>query len=35
MMAEGIPANRIAWTLRVHERTAEKWRGGVFGKAIR
>lgn len=26
MMAEGIPANRIAWTLHVHERTAEKWR---------
>jgi hypothetical protein len=26
MMADGVPANRIAWELRVHERTAEKWR---------
>jgi hypothetical protein len=26
MMADGIAANQIAWTLRVHERTAEKWR---------
>lgn len=26
MMADGVPANRIAWTLKVHERTAEKWR---------
>jgi Homeodomain-like domain len=26
MMADGVPCNRIAWTLHVHERTAEKWR---------
>jgi hypothetical protein len=26
MMADGMPANRVAWELRVHERTAEKWR---------
>jgi transposase len=26
MMADGTPANRIAWTLHVHERTVEKWR---------
>ena len=26
MMADGMPANRIAWALHVHERTAEKWR---------
>lgn len=26
MMAEGVPANRIAWELRVHERTTERWR---------
>ena len=26
MMADGVPANRVAWTLNVHERTAEKWR---------
>ena len=26
MMADGVPANRVAWTLDVHERTAEKWR---------
>lgn len=26
MMADGVPANRIAWALHVHERTAEKWR---------
>jgi len=26
MMADGVPANRIAWTLKIHERTAEKWR---------
>jgi hypothetical protein len=26
MMAEGIAANQVAWTLHVHERTAEKWR---------
>ena len=26
MMADGVPANRIAWTLKVHERTTEKWR---------
>lgn len=26
MMADGIPANRIAWELGVHERTTEKWR---------
>lgn len=26
MMADGVPANRIAWELGVHERTAESWR---------
>ncbi len=26
MMADGVPANRVAWALHVHERTAEKWR---------
>ncbi len=26
MMADGMPDNRIAWELRVHERTAERWR---------
>jgi Winged helix-turn helix len=26
MMVDGVPSNRIAWTLNVHERTAEKWR---------
>jgi transposase len=26
MMADGVPSNRVAWTLNVHERTAEKWR---------
>jgi transposase len=26
MMADGAPANVIAQTLNVHERTAEKWR---------
>ncbi len=26
MMADGVPANRVAWELRVHERTAEAWR---------
>jgi transposase len=26
MMADGIPASQVAWTLHVHERTAEKWR---------
>src|SRR5271170_3730846 len=26
LMADGVPANRVAWTLRIHERTAEKWR---------
>jgi transposase len=26
MMADGAPANRVAWALHVHERTAEKWR---------
>jgi hypothetical protein len=26
MMADGMPANRIAWELRVHERTTERWR---------
>jgi len=26
MMADGVAANRIAWTLKVHERTTEKWR---------
>jgi Winged helix-turn helix len=26
LMAEGVPANRIAWELRVHERTTERWR---------
>jgi transposase len=26
LMADGAPANRVAWTLRIHERTAEKWR---------
>ena len=26
MMADGVPANRIAWELGVHERTTEKWR---------
>ena len=26
MMAEGTPANRLAWELRIHERTAERWR---------
>jgi transposase len=26
MMADGVPANRVAWELRVHERTAESWR---------
>jgi hypothetical protein len=26
MMADGIAANRVAWALHVHERTAEKWR---------
>ena len=26
MMADGVPANRIAWELHVHERTTEKWR---------
>jgi transposase len=26
MMADGVPANRVAWALKVHERTAEKWR---------
>jgi hypothetical protein len=26
MMADGVPANRIAWELRVHERTTERWR---------
>jgi transposase len=26
MMADAVPTNRIAWELRVHERTAEKWR---------
>ena len=26
MMADGAPANRIAWELRVHERTTERWR---------
>ena len=26
MMADGTPANRVAWELQVHERTAEKWR---------
>jgi Winged helix-turn helix len=26
MMADGVPANRIAWQLRVHERTTERWR---------
>jgi len=26
MMADAVPANRIAWELKVHERTAEKWR---------
>lgn len=26
MMADAVPSNQIAWTLNVHERTAEKWR---------
>jgi winged helix-turn helix protein len=26
MMADSVPANRIAWELGVHERTTEKWR---------
>jgi transposase len=26
MMADGAPTNRVAWELRVHERTAERWR---------
>jgi hypothetical protein len=26
MMADGTPANRVAWALHIHERTAEKWR---------
>jgi hypothetical protein len=26
MMADGAPSNQVAWTLHVHERTAEKWR---------
>jgi hypothetical protein len=26
MMADGVAANRIVWTLQVHERTPEKWR---------
>ena len=26
MMADAVPGNQIAWTLGVHERTAEKWR---------
>ena len=26
MMADGVPANRVAWELGVHERTAESWR---------
>jgi len=26
MMADGTPANRVAWELRIHERTAERWR---------
>jgi hypothetical protein len=26
MMGDGVPANRIAWELRVHERTTERWR---------
>jgi hypothetical protein len=26
MMADGMPANRVAWELRVHERTTERWR---------
>jgi transposase len=26
LMADGVPTNRIAWELRVHERTAERWR---------
>jgi transposase len=26
LMADGVPSNRVAWTLNVHERTAEKWR---------
>ena len=26
MMADGVPTNRVAWELRVHERTAERWR---------
>jgi N-acetyl-1-D-myo-inositol-2-amino-2-deoxy-alpha-D-glucopyranoside deacetylase len=25
-MVDGVPGNQIAWTLKVHERTAEKWR---------
>lgn len=25
MAADGVPANRIAWELGVHERTAERW----------
>ncbi len=26
MMVDGVPSNRIAWELKVHERTTEKWR---------
>lgn len=26
LMADGMPANRIAWELHVHERTTERWR---------
>jgi hypothetical protein len=26
MMADGVPCNRIAWELQVHERTTERWR---------
>jgi hypothetical protein len=26
MMADGVPANRVAWELGVHERTTERWR---------
>jgi transposase len=26
MMADAVPANRVAWELRIHERTAERWR---------
>jgi hypothetical protein len=25
MIADGTPANRVAWALGIHERTAERW----------